>query len=82
MESRWTRGRDAVGLLFRQFCHPVRSTGILQGESATKSGAKQQLCAESDPERSEKYKQRARDYVLDLLYYFDDEGESIHQSPL
>jgi hypothetical protein len=35
---------------------------------------KSQLCAESDPERSEKYKKRAQQYVLDLLYYFDDEG--------
>jgi hypothetical protein len=33
------------------------------------------VAAESDPERAERYRERAREYVKDLIYYFDEEGE-------
>ncbi|WWD17738.1 hypothetical protein CI109_102179 [Kwoniella shandongensis] len=35
------------------------------------------LCAETDPGRAEKYKQRAKDFILDFVYYFSDEGAAI-----
>ncbi|OCF41601.1 hypothetical protein I317_04613 [Kwoniella heveanensis CBS 569] len=35
------------------------------------------LAAEEDPERSERYKQRARDFLSDFFYYFSDEGAAI-----
>lgn len=40
------------------------------------------MCKESDPERAEKYRQRARDFVLDFIYYFADDGESVVPSTL
>jgi len=36
-----------------------------------------QLCAKSDPERAESYRQRARDFILDFIYYFSDDGTSL-----
>lgn len=35
------------------------------------------LNVKEDPERSEKYRQRAKDFVKDFIYYFDDEGECL-----
>lgn len=35
------------------------------------------LCAETDPARAESYRKRAQDFVLDFIYYFDDEGNGI-----
>ena len=34
-----------------------------------------QLCAKTDPERAESYRQRARDFIQDFIYYFSDEGQ-------
>ncbi|WRT64296.1 uncharacterized protein IL334_001227 [Kwoniella shivajii] len=35
------------------------------------------LAAKTDPDRAEKYKQRARDFMADFVYYFSDEGAAI-----
>ncbi|KIY31169.1 hypothetical protein I305_06458 [Cryptococcus gattii E566] len=35
------------------------------------------LAIETDPERCERYKQRARDFIQDFFYYFSDEGAAI-----
>nr|XP_019014939.1 uncharacterized protein I206_01026 [Kwoniella pini CBS 10737]OCF53720.1 hypothetical protein I206_01026 [Kwoniella pini CBS 10737] len=35
------------------------------------------LAAKTDPERAEKYRQRARDFLADFVYYFSDEGAAI-----
>jgi hypothetical protein len=32
------------------------------------------LCAKTDPERAERYRQRAVDFCQDLIYYFDENG--------
>jgi len=37
----------------------------------------QQLCAESDPERSRKFRSRAQKFLLDFIYYFAPTGEAI-----
>lgn len=34
------------------------------------------LAADSDPARAIKYRERAQEYVKDLIYYFDNDGES------
>ena len=36
-----------------------------------------QLCAQSDPERASKFRQRAQGFMLDFVYYFDDEGNAV-----
>ncbi|WWC86401.1 uncharacterized protein L201_001277 [Kwoniella dendrophila CBS 6074] len=35
------------------------------------------LAAKTDPERAEKYRQRARDFLADFVYYFSDDGAAI-----
>ncbi|BEJ17085.1 hypothetical protein CspHIS471_0604860 [Cutaneotrichosporon sp. HIS471] len=35
------------------------------------------LCAEEDPRRAQAYKQRAKDFVKDFVFYFDDDGNAI-----
>ncbi|WVQ82644.1 hypothetical protein IAT38_004776 [Cryptococcus sp. DSM 104549] len=35
------------------------------------------LAAKEDPERSERYKQRTRDFISDFIYYFADDGAAI-----
>ncbi|ORX36052.1 hypothetical protein BD324DRAFT_581530 [Kockovaella imperatae] len=35
------------------------------------------LCAKTDPERSQKFIDRARQFVLDFVYYFNDDGAAI-----
>lgn len=38
------------------------------------------LADKTDPERAERYRERAREFVKDLIYYFDDEGVSIRSA--
>ena len=35
------------------------------------------MCAESDPERSRKFRERAQKFLLDFIYYFAPTGEAI-----